>query len=177
MYVLQREQWVAAPIENVFAFFSDAANLESLTPPWLRFRIVTPTPIEMRPGARIEYRIDWRVVPIRWQTEIVEWSPPRRFVDVQLRGPYRQWHHTHSFTSKDGGTLVEDVVRYSLPLGIVGRIAHYVAVRRDVERVFDYRVARIAELFEGRTLSDATEPNAIGVVFQSCDRSSAANNS
>jgi len=150
-HVIEREQWVAAPIERVFAFFSDAANLEALTPPWLRFRIVTPTPIEMRPGARIEYRIDWRVVPIRWLTEIVEWSPPQRFVDVEVRGPYKLWHHTHTFASVDGGTLVRDIVRYALPLGILGTLAHRLAVRRDVERVFDYRAERIAALFGDRT--------------------------
>jgi ligand-binding SRPBCC domain-containing protein len=148
--LLKREQWLSAPIEEVFGFFSDAANLETLTPPWLRFRIVTPTPIEMRPGARIEYRIDWRVVPIRWLTEIVEWSPPRRFVDVEVRGPYKLWHHTHTFASVDNGTLVADIVRYALPLGLLGSLAHRLAVRRDVERVFDYRAERIAALFGSR---------------------------
>ncbi len=152
-YLIQREQRVSAPIEEVFAFFSDAANLEKLTPPWLRFRIVTPTPIEMRPGAKIEYRIDWRVVPIRWLTEIEEWTPPHQFVDIQVRGPYRLWHHTHTFRAVDGGTLVGDKVRYALPLGILGSLAHRLAVRRDVERVFDYRAERIAALFEGLPLS------------------------
>lgn len=161
-YVLQREQWVAAPLNEVFAFFSDASNLETLTPPWLQFRIVTPQPIMMQPGAQIDYRIDWRWFPIRWQTEIVEWSPPWRFVDVQLRGPYKSWHHTHSFMSVDGGTRVEDVVRYSLPLGIVGRIAHGVAVKSDVARVFDYRAERIAELFGQGRLPAAKMRGGIG---------------
>lgn len=150
-YLLKREQWLAAPIERVFAFFSDAANLEALTPPWLRFRIVTPPPIEMRSGAMIEYRIDWRLVPIRWLTKIVEWTPPHRFVDVEVLGPFKLWHHTHTFASVDGGTLVGDMVRYALPLGILGRIAHRLAVRRDVERVFEYRAERIAALFGDRT--------------------------
>ena len=149
-YLIQREQWVSAPLEKVFEFFSDASNLEVLTPPWLKFRIVTPTPIAMHTGAKIEYRIDWRVVPIRWQTEIVEWSPPHRFVDLQLRGPYKLWHHTHTFASVDGGTLVRDIVRYALPLGTIGSLAHKLAVRRDVERVFDYRAERIAALFGDR---------------------------
>lgn len=149
-YLIQREQWVSAPLEKVFEFFSDASNLEVLTPPWLKFRIVTPTPIAMHTGAKIEYRIDWRVVPIRWQTEIVEWSPPHRFVDLQLRGPYKLWHHTHTFASVDGGTLVRDIVRYALPLGPIGSLAHKLAVRRDVERVFDYRAERIAALFGDR---------------------------
>lgn len=150
-YLIQREQWVSAPLEKVFEFFSDAANLETLTPPWLKFRIVTPTPIAMHTGARIEYRIDWRVVPIRWQTEIVDWSPPHRFVDVQLRGPYKLWHHTHTFAAVDGGTLMGDIVRYGLPLGPIGSLTHKLAVRRDIERVFDYRAERIAALFGDRT--------------------------
>lgn len=148
-HLLKREQWLATPLEEVFAFFSDASNLEVLTPPWLRFRVVTPTPIKMRSGALIEYRIEWRVVPIRWITEIVEWSPPYRFVDVQVRGPYKLWHHTHSFSAVDGGTLMSDIVRYALPLGPIGALAHKLAVRRDVERVFDYRAEQIAALFEG----------------------------
>lgn len=149
-YLIQRKQWVSAPLEKVFEFFSDASNLEVLTPPWLKFRIVTPTPIAMHTGAKIEYRIDWRVVPIRWQTEIVEWSPPHRFVDLQLRGPYKAWHHTHTFAAVDGGTLMHDIVRYALPLGPLGSLAHKLAVRRDVERVFDYRAERVAALFGDR---------------------------
>lgn len=148
-YLIERKQWVAATVDEVFAFFSDAANLERLTPPWLRFRIETPWPIEMGTGAIIDYRIDWRVVPIRWRTEIVAWTPPRGFVDVQRRGPYKMWQHTHTFTPVDGGTLLGDTVRYSLPLGPLGRLAHWLAVRRDVERVFDYRESQVAKLFDG----------------------------
>jgi ligand-binding SRPBCC domain-containing protein len=146
-YLLKREQWVPTPIDEVFAFFSDAANLEMMTPSWLRFRIVTPRPIEMRPGAAIEYRISWRFVTLRWWTEIVEWTPPVQFVDVQTRGPYKLWYHTHQFEPVDGGTRIRDEVRYALPLGVLGRIAHRLAVRRDLERVFDYRTERIGELF------------------------------
>jgi ligand-binding SRPBCC domain-containing protein len=153
-YVLKREQWLSTPLEEVFAFFSDAANLEVLTPPWLRFRVVTPKPVTMRSGALIEYRIEWRVLPIHWITEIVEWSPPYRFVDVQLNGPYKLWHHTHTFAAVDGGTLVGDVVRYALPLGPIGRLAHRFSVRRDLERVFDFRAERIAERFGEPARSD-----------------------
>jgi hypothetical protein len=149
--LLQRHLWLSTPLEKVFAFFSDAANIEALTPPWLQFRVVTPTPIKMRTGALIEYQIDWRVVPIRWITEIVEWSPPYRFVDVQVCGPYKLWHHTHTFAAVDGGTLIADVVRYALPLGPIGALAHKLAVRRDVERVFDYRAEQVAALFGGGT--------------------------
>jgi ligand-binding SRPBCC domain-containing protein len=148
-FLLKREQWLPAPIEDVFAFFSDAANLEAITPPWLRFRIVTPAPIEMRVGTLIEYRISWRVVPIRWLTEIAEWSPSHRFVDTQVRGPYRLWHHTHTFAPLDGGTLMNDIVRYALPMGILGTLAHRFAVRRDLEAVFDYRAEKIGAMFGG----------------------------
>jgi ligand-binding SRPBCC domain-containing protein len=138
-YLLEREHWVPRPIEEVFAFFSNAANLELLTPPWLKFQIVTPQPISMAPGTLIEYRIHWHFVRLRWVTEIVEWSPPHRFVDIQLRGPYKHWRHTHSFTAERGGTTIRDEILYSLPLGPLGALAHRVAVRRDLERIFDYR--------------------------------------
>ena len=95
----------------------------------------------------IDYDIDWRLVPICWRTRIIEWSPPLRFVDDQVRGPYRLWRHTHTFATDSGGTLVGDTVRYALSLGVLGRLAHRLAVRRDVERVFDYRSERIAALF------------------------------
>jgi hypothetical protein len=150
-HTLEREIWVPTPIEEVFAFFSDASNLETMTPDWLRFEIATPTPIAMRAGAMIEYRIRWRFVALRWLTEIVEWSPPFQFVDVQVRGPYKLWHHTHEFEAIDGGTLVRDAVRYVLPLGPLGRVAHQLAVRRDLERVFDYRTRRIVALFGRRS--------------------------
>jgi ligand-binding SRPBCC domain-containing protein len=145
--LLQREQWIARPIEEVFAFFADATNLEAITPPWLRFRILSPGPIAMRPGALIVYRLRWGWLPLRWVTEIEEWQPPFRFADVQLRGPYALWHHTHSFEPHDGGTLMRDRVRYALPLGPLGRLAHRLFVRRDLEAIFDYRAKKVNEVF------------------------------
>jgi len=149
-YILRREQTVSSALSDLFAFFADAANLDELTPKWLRFEVVTPRPIEMKPGALIEYRLRWHQLPIAWVTRIEEWSPPHRFVDTQIRGPYKLWHHTHEFASVDGGTRMTDVVRYALPLGPIGRIAHALAVRRDVARIFEYRLRRIAELFGGQ---------------------------
>lgn len=146
-HVLMREQWLAASLDEVFAFFSDAANLEAITPPWLGFHIVTPRPIDMRRGAKIEYRIDWHFLPLRWHTEIVDWTPPHGFVDVQTRGPYKLWHHTHRFEARDGGTQMCDTVEYALPLGPLGELAHRLAVRKDLGRVFDYRAEQIALLF------------------------------
>ncbi len=134
-------------MEEVFAFFSEAGNLDLLTPGWLRFSIVRQTPEWMGAGTQIEYGLRWHGLPLRWVSEIVEWNPGSYFVDVQVRGPYQLWHHTHRFTADGNGTIIEDVVRYALPLGLMGRIAHALKVRRDVERIFDYREKRIGELF------------------------------
>jgi ligand-binding SRPBCC domain-containing protein len=146
-HLLARSQHVPAPPDEVFEFFADAHNLEAITPPWLGFRVLTPGPIEMRPGALIEYRLALHRVPVRWLTRIDEWEPGRSFVDVQVRGPYRLWHHTHSFEERGRGTLVVDRVRYALPLGPLGALAHAVVVRRDLERIFDHRHAAIAQRF------------------------------
>ena len=105
-YTLSKEQWLPRPLDEVFPFFSEARNLEELTPPWLKFEVLTPAPIVMRPGALIDYRIKIHGLPIRWRTEIVEWDPPHRFIDVQLNGPYKLWHHTHTFTERDGGNVL-----------------------------------------------------------------------
>jgi ligand-binding SRPBCC domain-containing protein len=134
---LQREQWVARPIDEVFEFFSNAVNLELLTSPWLQFQIVTPQPVTMAAGTLIEYRIHWHFIRMRWISEIVEWSPPTRFVDIELKGPYKMWHHTHSFVADRYGTTIRDDIRYALPLGILGVIANWLSVRRDLERIFD----------------------------------------
>ncbi len=147
VHLLQREQHVPASTEKVFAFFADARNLEAITPPWLGFSVLTPGPIEMRPGALIEYRLALHRVPVRWLTRIEEWTPGRSFVDAQVRGPYRLWHHTHTFTPADGGTLVGDRVHYALPLGPLGEIAHVALVRRDLERIFEFRQAAIRRRF------------------------------
>jgi len=146
-HTLRRQQWIPRPLAEVFAFFSDAWNLGAITPPGMGFRILTPGPIRIAAGARIRYRLSWHGIPVNWTTEIRRWEPPFRFVDVQLRGPYRLWHHSHLFEAHQGGTQMTDVVRYRLPLGIIGRGVHAVSVRRDVERIFDYRFQRIAELF------------------------------
>ena len=147
VHLLAREQHVPAPPDEVFAFFADAHNLEAITPPWLGFRVVTPGPIEMRAGALIEYRLALHRIPVRWLTRIEEWTPGRSFVDAQLRGPYRLWHHTHTFTPAGGGTLVGDRVRYALPFGPLGVVAHAALVRRDLERIFDYRRPAIERRF------------------------------
>lgn len=147
VYRIERRQHIPACIEDVFAFFADAANLDRITPPWLGFRILTPLPIPMGEGALIDYRIRWKVVPLRWRTRIEAWQPPHRFVDTQVRGPYRLWHHTHTFEPDCGGTRMVDVVRYRLPLGRFMSPFHPLLIRPDLEAIFDYRRAAIDEMF------------------------------
>ncbi len=149
-YTLEREQWVPAPLEQVFAFFSDAENLETLTPEWLRFQILNPRPIALSAGALIDYRLRWHGIPLRWRTEITCWQPPHRFEDVQLKGPYRLWHHTHTFQWVDGGTQIGDAVRYALPFGIFGRTAHAFSIRGNIEQIFEYRQQKVRTLFGDR---------------------------
>jgi ligand-binding SRPBCC domain-containing protein len=136
--------WLPRPRQDIFEFFADALNLEELTPPWLQFRVITPVPIEMRPGTRIDYRLKIRGIPIRWQSRITVWDPPHRFVDEQVRGPYRMWIHEHRFMEDSGGTSCEDHVRYA-PLG--GALVNKLFVERDVRNVFAYRSNRLRELF------------------------------
>ena len=140
VHILEREQRIAAPPAEVFPFFEDAYNLEAITPPFLGFRVVTPRPIEMGPGALIEYRLRLHGLPVRWKTRIEAFDPPHTFVDQQISGPYRLWHHTHVFEPDGrGGTLMRDRVRYALPFGPFGAIAHALFVRRDLRRIFDFR--------------------------------------
>lgn len=147
---LERAQRLELAAEEAFEFYADARNLEAVTPPWLAFRVVTPGQIEMRAGTLIDYRLRLHGAPIRWRTRIEVWEPPLRFVDVQLSGPYTLWEHTHSFVAV-GERAVEigDQVRYALPLGAFGELAHALFVRRDLERIFDFRrdavAARVGE--------------------------------
>jgi ligand-binding SRPBCC domain-containing protein len=142
--VLTAELWLPKALSSVFPFFADAGNLQRITPEWVNFRVLTPLPIEMREGALIDYRIKVRGVPLGWRTRITGWDPPRRFEDVQVRGPYVKWEHEHTFEEVDGGTMCRDRVRYRSPLGW---ILHPLVVDRDVRRIFEYRQARLAEVF------------------------------
>jgi ligand-binding SRPBCC domain-containing protein len=144
---LEREQSLPHPVEDVFAFFADARNLERLTPPLLRFEVLTPGPIEMRPGALIEYRLRLHGVGVDWLTRIEEWEPGVRFVDMQLAGPYRLWHHTHTFERCGSGTLMRDTVRYALPAWPLGELARPL-VRRDLDRIFAFRRDNVVRLLD-----------------------------
>ena len=147
IHTLRREQVVDAPPDAVFAFFADPFNLEAITPPLLRFAVVTPPPIAMGVGTFIQYRLRLHGVPVRWDTLIQAWEPPHRFVDVQVRGPYRLWHHTHELAPRqDGRTLMRDTVRYALGFGALGALAHRAIVRRDLEAIFAYRAERVPAL-------------------------------
>lgn len=156
---LSSSVWLPQPLAHVFDFFSEARNLEELTPPWLRFQVLTPEPIEMREGLKIDYRLRLRGIPLRWQSEITKWDPPRLFVDEQVRGPYRVWIHEHRFEERDGGTLAEDYVRYAV---IGGWVADRIAVRRDLRKIFQYRRDRLGQIFgadrSGRTQSEFEIP-------------------
>jgi hypothetical protein len=138
-HVLEREQFLPETLERVFDFFSDAANLQVITPSWLGFRIRSPLPLEMKPGTRIDYTIRFGPLPMRWRTHITVWEPGVRFVDLQERGPYALWEHTHEFAAMGGGVLMRDRVRYALPFGPLGTAAHALLVRALLARIFDYR--------------------------------------
>lgn len=142
------EIWLPAPVEKVFPFFAEAANLNAITPPWLHFRTVTQGPIVMRAGTLIDYRLRVRGVPLRWRTRINDWEPSHRFVDEQIRGPYRLWVHEHTFESRDGGTLARDFVRYAVPLDF---LAHAWFVRPDVEKIFEFRSRALQKHFPKST--------------------------
>ncbi len=142
-YRLTTEQWLDRPLAYVFAFFTDAFNLERITPPWLRFKVLTPPPLAMYVGMRIDYRMHIHGVPITWQSEITDWDPPYRFVDQQRRGPYKQWIHEHVFIARGRRTLVRDRVDYRVPgPALVNRIL----VSPDLRKIFAYRHERLREL-------------------------------
>jgi ligand-binding SRPBCC domain-containing protein len=144
---LERTQLIPRPLHEVFAFFSDAANLERITPAFLHFKIETPLPIEMRAGAVIDYRLSLGGLPVHWRTRIASWEPPHRFTDDQERGPYALWHHVHEFEAIGAATRMRDTVDYRLPFAALGTLVHTLWVRRTVERIFAHRQRVISELF------------------------------
>ena len=142
-YRLEAVQWLPRPREQVFAFFSDAFQLQTLTPPHLHFSVLTPPPIHLEAGALIDYRLRLCGWPLRWQSRIDAWQPPRRFIDVQTRGPYRRWHHEHLLEEFDGGTMCRDIVDYDVP---GGWLAHRLFVRPNLLKIFAFRQRKLIEL-------------------------------
>jgi ligand-binding SRPBCC domain-containing protein len=151
--ILEREQRIELSLEETFDLFADAFNLERITPPWLNFHVITPRPIEMREGTLLDYKLRLHAIPVTWRTRITEWSPPHRFVDEQLSGPYALWHHTHTFEPDGDATVIRDRVRYRIGFGPLGSLALALFVRRDVERIFDYRREAMLELITSRAPS------------------------
>jgi ligand-binding SRPBCC domain-containing protein len=141
---LQSELFLPRPLEEIFAFFADAHNLEKLTPPWLHFRILNPDPVEMKVGTLIDYHLRLHGFPVRWQSKITVWEPPHRFVDSQTRGPYRLWNHEHSFSAAKAGTDIRDSVEYAVMGGI---LVQKLFVAPDLKKIFNYRHAKLREIF------------------------------
>jgi len=159
-YTLQRQQLIRRPHDEVFAFFSDAANLERITPDFVGFQILTPRPIQIQSGTLIDYKIRLFGMPLKWRTRIEDFQPPARFTDTQLRGPYRLWHHAHEFHEVPEGTLMIDRVRYQIPLGPLGRLAQALFVRRTLARIFDFRYQAIERLLPPAA-AESPQPQAV----------------
>jgi ligand-binding SRPBCC domain-containing protein len=147
-FEINMKQYINKPIEVVFEFFSKPENLEVITPESLSFNILTPIPIRMEKGSLIDYTISLFGISIHWRTLITDYEPPFRFVDQQIKGPYAFWHHTHTFQSVEGGVEIIDSVKYSLPFGWLGILAHSIWVRNNLERIFEHRKAVIQNYFE-----------------------------
>lgn len=143
-FLFKSQQTIKKPLTEVFDFFSDAHNLAMITPPWLRFEVLTPAPIDLVVGTRIDYRLKLRGIPIRWQSEITEWNPPYTFADAQRRGPYRLWQHTHTFNETENGVVVGDAVKYAV---WGDGLANKFFVRPDIEKIFAYRAEQLDEIF------------------------------
>lgn len=150
---LETSIWLPHSPQRLFEFFGDAFQLESITPPWLHFEVLTPAPIAMRAGTLIDYRLRLHMIPLRWRTLISEWNPPHHFVDEQQKGPYRWWRHRHEFVPEGQGTVMRDVVDYGV-LG--GPIIHRLLVRADLQKIFAYRRQRMIEQFGTNAESDTT---------------------
>jgi ligand-binding SRPBCC domain-containing protein len=156
-HILKREMTVELPRAEVFEFFSNAANLERITPAELNFQITSPQPIEMREGALIEYRLKLNGFPMNWKTLISKWDPPNEFIDEQLSGPYKQWIHRHTFTEVDANTtLIEDEVKYRLPLEPFGDLAHFFVVWQ-LDSIFEHRQRVVAEHFRSKQASSTSQ--------------------
>ncbi len=146
-FELKRQQFVPRPLNEVFAFFERPENLATITPPWLDFRILTPSPIRRNEGTVIEYSIKVMGVRMHWRSLISKYEPPHAFADEQLGGPYAFWHHVHRFAEVDGGTLIIDGIRYALPCGLLGIGLHNLVVQNQLQKIFTHRAQVTARMF------------------------------
>jgi hypothetical protein len=151
VYNLRCEMRVRRPISEVFRFFEDARNLARITPEWLKFTVLTEAPLVMRAGLEIEYKIRLWGIPLGWKSAITVYEPPLRFVDEQVKGPYRYWRHSHEFRSEGDSTLVIDSVDYALALDPLSRMAHALIVRHQLRAIFKYRQTALSRIFDGQT--------------------------
>src|ERR1700760_4606645 len=142
-YTLTFSQHVQRPLPEVFDFFSRAENLETLTPAFLHFKILSVSPEPIQQGTLIRYKLRLHGIPLRWTSQITDWEPPHKFVDLQLSGPYKLWHHEHTFAEHDGGTLITDTVTLALPFGVLGQIAYKLRVHAEVNEIFAFREKQI----------------------------------
>ena len=142
-WLFELEQWLPLSPDRVFRFYADAFKLEEITPPLLRFKVLTVPPIDMKEGTVIDYRLKLRGIPLHWQSQITAWEPPNRFVDEQRKGPYRLWRHQHTFIDVEGGTLAIDRVEYAVHGGV---LVKKLLVEPDLKKIFDYRRRRLQEL-------------------------------
>lgn len=170
-FILRKETFVQRPLHEVFEFFSRPENLELITPPWLGFRILTPSPILMKERTVVDYTVMLMGMRVHWQSLISEYQPPHRFVDEQLKGPYAFWRHTHTFSEVEGVTLIADEVEYGMPFGLLGRVIRKVMVHRQLQAIFNYRAGVIEQLFGtdeflGDQLSSSLNIDLQGVRFE-----------
>lgn len=146
-YIYKHVMIVPKSVEKTFEFFSHPENLGKVTPPYLQFTFLTSLPIEMRKGVIIDYRLTIHKIRVHWRTEITVWDPPQRFIDIQIKGPYKLWEHEHLFESVNAGTQMTDLVEYAVPGGILAPVIHYFFVRREIETIFRYRELTFARIF------------------------------
>lgn len=149
LFLLETEIVLPQSRDEVFEYFADALKLETITPPWLHFEVLTEPPIPMQVGQRIDYKLKLHGIPLQWQSEISVWEPPFRFVDQQIRGPYKKWYHEHTFEEHPQGTLVRDRVEYGVPGGwLINRFF----VQGDLKRIFQFRHETLLEIFRSETV-------------------------
>jgi ligand-binding SRPBCC domain-containing protein len=146
-YTFETQTILNKPIQEVFPFFANAENLDKVTPPWLKFEILTPMPIEMKIGTQVDYRLRLHGIPIRWRSEITEWDPPHKFTDIQIKGPYQFWKHKHLFSADSNRTKMVDRIQYRIPGWIFSPIVHSLFVKHDLDKIFAFREKTFLKIF------------------------------